>query len=71
MIKNNNKLLTLKEAVEQYKQEERSASNSYGWYRKQARKSEGVWIGGIHISAIKQKGVWYVDRKELAKAIYE
>ena len=64
-----NDLLTLKEAVEQYKQEERAISNSYDWYRKQAQRSGKVWIGGIHISAVKQNGIWYVQRADLSKAI--
>ena len=64
-----NDLLTLKEAVEQYKQEERAGSNSYDWYRGHAQRSGKVWIGGINISAIKQGGIWHVERKGLTKAI--
>ena len=65
----NNDLLTLKEAVEQYKQEERAVSNSYDWYRKQAQGSGKVWIGGIYISAVKQNGIWSISKEDLSKAI--
>lgn len=64
-----NGLLTLKEVVERYKQEERASSNSYNWYRKQAQRSGKVQIGGINIPAIKQGGIWYVARDELAEAL--
>lgn len=65
----NNDLLTLKEAVERYRQEERAVSNSYNWYRKQAQESGETWIGGIHIPALKQNGIWHVYKADLSKAI--
>lgn len=65
----NDDLLTLKEAVRQYKQEERAVSNSYDWYRKRAGKSGKVWMGDINISAVKQNGIWYVNRNDFSRAI--
>ncbi len=65
----NNDLLTLKEAVKQYQQEEKAVSNSYDWYRNQAQKYGKAWIGGIDVSAIKKYGIWYVDRENLSRAI--
>ncbi len=65
----NDDLLTLKEAVRQYKQEERAVSNSYDWYRKQAGKSGKVWMGDINISTVKQNGIWHVSRNDFSRAI--
>lgn len=62
-------LLTLKEAVDLYRQEERAASNSYDWYRKQAQRSGNILIGDKDISATKQNGVWYVKKTEFSEAI--
>ncbi len=64
-----NDLLTLREAVKQYKQEERAVSNSYDWYRKQAQRYGKTHIGGKDISATKQNGVWYVKKTEFSEAI--
>ncbi len=64
-----NDLLTLREAVEQYKQEEKAVSSSYDRYRKQARASGKVGIGDIHISVVKQNGIWYVNTDDLSRAI--
>lgn len=64
-----NDLLTLQQAVDQYKQEERAVSNSYEWYRRQAQKSGEVGIAGIHVPAVKLNGVWCVHRAHLSEAI--
>ena len=64
-----NDLLTLKEAVEQYRQEERAVSNAYDWYRKQAQRYGKTFIGDKGISATKQNGVWYVNKTEFSEAI--
>jgi hypothetical protein len=62
-------LITLKDAVHLYSQEKRALSNSYGWYRKSAQHYGTVHIGGIELSAHKERGTWYVDETDLAEAI--
>jgi hypothetical protein len=61
--------LKLKDAVQLYRIEERTPSNSYEWYRKSAQHSGRISIGETNVSAYKEMGVWYVDRNEFAKAI--
>ena len=61
--------LTLREAVELYRKEERAPANAYDWYRKAAQQSGKVYIGKTYISAYKRSGVWYVGGKEFAEAI--
>lgn len=65
----NNDLLTLKEAVEQYRQEERAVSNSYNWYRKQAQQDGMVSLGDERIPATKHNGIWHVDKADFSEAI--
>lgn len=66
---NHGENIKLKDAVELYKQEERSPSNSYEWYRKSAQQYGRVSIGDTDVPAYKQRGIWYLDDKKFAEAI--
>jgi TPR repeat protein len=61
--------MKLKDALELYKKEERTPSNSYEWYRKSAQRNGTVSIGDTNVPAYKLRGVWYVDGKRFAEAI--
>lgn len=61
--------LSLREAVELYRKEERASANAYGWYRKSAQEDGKVYIGNTHVSAHKRSGIWHVERREFDEAI--
>ncbi|MFC1912125.1 hypothetical protein ACFLXG_03105 [Chloroflexota bacterium] len=61
--------LTLKEAINLYRLEERAFSNSYNWFRKEAQRDGSIGIAGKNILVTKYKGVWYVNRKDFSEAI--
>lgn len=62
-------VVPLRDAVERYRQEERAAGNSYGWYQREAASDGEIWIGGTKIPAAKVRGVWTVVQEDLDRAI--
>ena len=63
--------MTLREAVEYYRRQERAISNSCEWYRKSAKSSGEIAIGGVSVAVYRVKGRWHVDEKTFHKAIQE
>ena len=61
--------LRLAEAVDRFRREDGSVSNSYDWYRRRAHESGMVLIGQTQIRAWKERGVWSVNEKEFEAAI--
>lgn len=62
-------MIKLREAIELYKKEKGSISNSYDWYRKSAVREGSVQIGDSNIKATKTKGTWYIDKDEFEDSI--
>lgn len=62
-------MLKLKVAIELYKIEIGSISNSYDWYRKCAVREGFINIGELNIKAIKVSGTWYVNKVDFEKSI--
>jgi hypothetical protein len=62
-------LMTLAEAVEAFKLEEHSISNSYDWYRKDAQGRNRVRLGQIDIPAYKVRNRWMVAKEDMQRAL--
>ena len=61
--------MTLRDAVEYYKKQEKAISNSYEWYRKSAKNFGKISIGGVSVPVYRLKGRWHVDEKTFHNAI--
>jgi len=61
--------MKLKDAIDLYKQEESTPSNAYSWYRKSAKDSGKISIGGVDIPTYKDGKAWCVDEKVFLSAI--
>ena len=61
--------MKLKTAIELYKEEIGSISNSYDWYRKCAVRTGFITIGEFNIETIKVKGIWYIDEIDFEESI--
>jgi hypothetical protein len=51
----------LADAVERFRREEGAYANSHDSYRRGARHSGAVYIGGVSIPARKDRSVWVVE----------
>ena len=63
--------MTLRDAVEYYRKQERAFSNSYEWYRKSAKSFGEIIIGRQSVPVYWLKGRWHVNEKIFHKAIQE
>jgi hypothetical protein len=61
-------MIKLKDAVELYRKEDNAVSNSYEWYRRNAREDR-LSIAGLPIKAEKRSGTWYIAARKLKQAI--
>lgn len=66
---NDSDTISLRDAVQIFKNELGATSNAYDWYRKSAQKSGSVSIGSKKIAARKMGTTWYVFRRDLEAAI--
>lgn len=60
--------ISLAEAVERYRSSG-GGSNSYEWYRKQARSEGRVHFGGTYVAAVKEGREWTVAEFHVEQAI--
>jgi hypothetical protein len=63
------KVVTLREAVEQYSAESRQYVNAYDWYRQSAQRTGSVPIGNVEVPTFKLGNAWYVNAPDLEAAI--
>lgn len=61
--------IPLRSAVELYKEEERAAINSYGWYRDRAARVGEVWLGCMSIPVTKLRNTWTVSSADFWRAL--
>ena len=63
--------LTLREAVERFRQERGSYSNAYDWYRRLAQRAGRAPIGVADVRATKVGGTWMMNIVDFEAAIAE
>jgi hypothetical protein len=61
--------MKLADAVEVFRGEPGSPSNSYQWYRKDAQYRGSVSLGGMSVLVRKISGAWWVEEPDLERAL--
>jgi hypothetical protein len=68
-IVNQQRMLSLRAAVEMFQQEPGAEQNAYDWYRRSANRCGSVSLGGTEIPVHKRGRAWVIDEACLEKAI--
>ena len=63
------KLVRMRDAVKEYRNERGALSNAYDWYRRSAQRDGAVTIADIRVKALKVKGTWWLERSEFDRAV--
>jgi hypothetical protein len=61
--------MKLKQAIETLKKERRYPSNSYEWYRKDAKKRKRVMLGDVDAPVFLDRGTWCIEDGVFSMAI--